>query len=1159
MIPAAGCPDPRPPWQNPRMKALSLVRLAISIGIAAFMGSAPGLTQTAENLCDQLASAPTDTNRTRPGVSFEQLDAAAAIAACQDAVQSSPTELRFKFQFARALQKAGRFGEAASLYEPLAKAQYAAASHNLALMYLAGSGLDRNTTKAIALLQQAAELGNPLSQYQLGLFYMTGQNVERNLAIAKDWYTKAAAQGNPNAQNDLGVLYQKGLGVPQDDAKALELYKKSAAQGFAAAQANVGWMYANGRGVSLDNFEAAKWLAAAAEQGNANAQNDLGLLYQNGLGVPRDEAKALELYKNSSARGLAIASANVGWMYANGRGIAQDKAEAAKWYTTAAEQGNAWAQNELGEMYVNGNGVSRDYDKAISLLLKASAAGNSNAEANVGYMYLNGFGVPKDFSEAERRFRSAARAKNGFAMSLLGWMYSQGNGVPRDAVKAYIWYRLAVDAGSQTALLPLAALCTGFFAYSQDLQEIISAGQMEAFNVLNLNSEQAANSTALPNFINNDLRQTILNFQTNILGSQMTREQQEERDKIADRYALDYTIAHDAFLSENAEFAKAALVRNENQSLAEAVSWYKQAIATGSVDAILQAANLYLSGDPTLSQQNNSSWSWTRFTHLASSNSEQFIGSAAKAAVLYEDAISKGSSAARINLATLYEIGFGVTKDLDKAHSLYDAAVGSTFDAKAQLGLLRIELNSYLDNERSRSQRLVADVSQTSEEKEKDDDIVVESLVDYTTIDIRDPKGARVFGGSLPRGQQYIIPRDRSDLILWVSSYSQDNMRVRVGQKTINMPPSRKYHYGIRLNRSLLMSGANYLIQRSDDDEPTELPEETIAQSRIALEVLSKVDLYVHSDDHVIGFYKSLDSGHRFRVPRLEGLTLELRPIFGLESSSDKPQPVIAILVDGVRVLNLIAPQGCFIRLSLDISKLRKATVSAQNSCDGWAEDAPESSYVMDASGDPIGFIKKLPNETVPKDPSRSGVRVIGSLHLNRGIALLSLRIGGRWDEVLRALRIFLQWDMRDKGPNSFDTLRTVLDLCDIEIKEGDVALARDHLDQAIERLNELGTIPQQTRVNSFRNFGSLLLRLGRYAEAERFLVLANQLQRETNQAHGQAVESGLRFDDLSQTREKLGDLDGTLAYQLRVLLDYAFSNLESSEKINKNRLPSNG
>ncbi len=60
---------------------------------------------------------------------------------------------------------------------------------------------------------KAAEQGYAAAQHNLGVMYAHGKGVPENDKIAVKWYTKAAEQGHGNAQHNLGVMYDKGHGV----------------------------------------------------------------------------------------------------------------------------------------------------------------------------------------------------------------------------------------------------------------------------------------------------------------------------------------------------------------------------------------------------------------------------------------------------------------------------------------------------------------------------------------------------------------------------------------------------------------------------------------------------------------------------------------------------------------------------------------------------------------------------------------------------------------------------------------------------------------------------------------------------------------------------------------------------------------------------------
>jgi hypothetical protein len=93
--------------------------------------------------------------------------------------------------------------------------------------------------------------------------YLSGTGVAKDESKAVIWLRKAAEQGEPHAQNILGFLYYTGTGLPKAYGSAANLFRNAAQQGYAPAQANLGFLYERGRGVPLDYVQAYTWFQLA--------------------------------------------------------------------------------------------------------------------------------------------------------------------------------------------------------------------------------------------------------------------------------------------------------------------------------------------------------------------------------------------------------------------------------------------------------------------------------------------------------------------------------------------------------------------------------------------------------------------------------------------------------------------------------------------------------------------------------------------------------------------------------------------------------------------------------------------------------------------------------------------------------------------------------
>lgn len=138
------------------------------------------------------------------------------------------------------------------MYQKAAEQGFANAEFELALMFLAGRGVEQNESRAAVLLNRAAGKGVARAQLALAGLYDRGEGVKQDFAQAADWYREAALQGAAEAQLNLGIMYENGQGVPQDCSQAADLYRLAANQGNATAQFNLGLLYDNGNGVEKD-------------------------------------------------------------------------------------------------------------------------------------------------------------------------------------------------------------------------------------------------------------------------------------------------------------------------------------------------------------------------------------------------------------------------------------------------------------------------------------------------------------------------------------------------------------------------------------------------------------------------------------------------------------------------------------------------------------------------------------------------------------------------------------------------------------------------------------------------------------------------------------------------------------------------------------------
>jgi TPR repeat protein len=254
--------------------------------------------------CDLDAGAPLDLQGVGPGKPPNDIDAQAATKACQVAVDAHPAVPRFLYQLGRAQLAAGLaedarrsfmaaaekkhmraiealgdmelfgvFGEAnparaAEYYKACAAGGDAYCLHSYGKAMFYGQGVPKQTSRGLALMIRAAELGHTYAMNELGYIFSYGRGVSADVERGIRYYEAGAARGDIYSYNDLGLIYLNGAGRPRDYAKARDYFIKAADGGHPYAPTNLGRMYRDGTGGPVDLAAAAKWLELGAKRGD---------------------------------------------------------------------------------------------------------------------------------------------------------------------------------------------------------------------------------------------------------------------------------------------------------------------------------------------------------------------------------------------------------------------------------------------------------------------------------------------------------------------------------------------------------------------------------------------------------------------------------------------------------------------------------------------------------------------------------------------------------------------------------------------------------------------------------------------------------------------------------------------------------------------------
>jgi TPR repeat protein len=262
---------------RPLRKCLSDAKglaIAAMLVVAALAWTMPAHAQSADLvLCDRLAADPADPDKPADVKGVPEVaasDIATAIKYCRTAANSSR---RAMYQLGRAYVANRQMPEAIAAWRKAADKGSSSAMVELGVLYATGAGVARDEAQARALLQRAAQAGNPRGITNLAAL-PGGGGAPADPAQARQLLAKAA-ETNAEAQYQLGVMLAEGTGGEKDEAGARALFEKAAAQNHPAALEEMGEFSETGRGGPKDKDAAKSYYERAAALGDETAKKAL--------------------------------------------------------------------------------------------------------------------------------------------------------------------------------------------------------------------------------------------------------------------------------------------------------------------------------------------------------------------------------------------------------------------------------------------------------------------------------------------------------------------------------------------------------------------------------------------------------------------------------------------------------------------------------------------------------------------------------------------------------------------------------------------------------------------------------------------------------------------------------------------------------------------
>lgn len=143
-------------------------------------------------------------------------------------------------------------------------------------------------------LMVQAQGGNAYAARTLARLYLEGTVVAHNRSKAGRWFTEAARLGDPAAMHDLARLLMQANNGPDDVDAILDLLRESASRGYGGAMTAMGRLHLKEK-YRLQRSEAVGWFTRGVAAGHGGAMEALARLYLLGdlVEANREEARRL--------------------------------------------------------------------------------------------------------------------------------------------------------------------------------------------------------------------------------------------------------------------------------------------------------------------------------------------------------------------------------------------------------------------------------------------------------------------------------------------------------------------------------------------------------------------------------------------------------------------------------------------------------------------------------------------------------------------------------------------------------------------------------------------------------------------------------------------------------------------------------------------------
>jgi enhanced entry protein EnhC len=388
------------------------------------------------------------------------------------------------------------------------------AEFKLSQLYASGNLVERDTSKADALLKQAARQNFQPAVLMLATRYLDEKNPYYNSKLGLSLMLKAAHSGSIDAQKEMAAIYKAGKILPADNTvaeqweqRALKTTTEKSTSKIAVKVAQ--WLSSDKKTTFSDAYQLSgiynSWQNSwALKENSYNQPPQMSSITRQQLYKPQfmminPDRIPIDEYFNTSIPMLTTNDSS-NWTFPRyslirSIEILQDIDSMIQRHETnipliKAHQLQEIDNDDIGDYLAQttkGWQQKANYQLVLNQLYEQAILGNASAQFELGQLYQYGIGVGQNIAQAMIYYQLAAAQQDIRAEYNLATLYLEGKTTPVDYRKGLMWMTGAAFKGNPYAEYVLANMYEQGF-YDNVGQLIVTPNHQQAINMYSLAS-----------------------------------------------------------------------------------------------------------------------------------------------------------------------------------------------------------------------------------------------------------------------------------------------------------------------------------------------------------------------------------------------------------------------------------------------------------------------------------------------------------------------------------------------------------------------------------------------------------------------------------------------------------------------------------------------